>query len=246
MSSNCRIGEDLYSNAFERIQRGILDQIVQPDFTVLDIGANLGFYTCLFAKRVGATGRVIAVEPTPTVFRALKRNVALNGLGDTVNSICVALSDEKGTARMNVFADGKEVYNSLGSTSSPKREIPEGGIEVRTTTLDALLNKVPPNSRCFAKIDVEGYQHQVLMGGIQQLSRLKNIALMVEMNEWASQQCGFSTRNSIELLHSCGFNSFVTNDGKSLLRLCDSRDPRKPLNEDVFFLKNRTSLVRAA
>jgi FkbM family methyltransferase len=246
VASNCRIGEDLYANGFERLQRGILDQIISPGSTVLDIGANLGFYTCLFAKRVGSAGRVIAVEPTPKVFQSLQHNVVLNRMEDRVTSLCAALSDRQGVAKLNLFPEGNEVYNSIGATKSWQHESPESSIEVNTTTLDSLLAESPDDKSCFVKIDVEGFQHQVLQGGINRLREMHNLSLMIEMNDMASRQCGTSTEESLRLLDSCGFNPFITRDGESLTPLSDYKHIPGELNEDVFFFKKSPRLARAA
>ncbi len=87
VASNCRIGEDTRVNGFEHFQRGLLDQVITPGSTVLDIGANLSYYTCPFAKKVRHTGRVIAVEPTPMVSQTLQHNISLNRMEDRVTSL---------------------------------------------------------------------------------------------------------------------------------------------------------------
>ena len=236
----------MYVNGFERLQRGILDQVVFPGSTVLDVGANLGFYTCLFAQRVGNAGRVIAVEPTPRVFQSLQENIALNNLQHRVESLRLALSDKIGVARMNIFSEGNEVYNSMGVTKTWQAEAPKESIKVDTSTMDELLRDVSDKTFCFVKIDVEGFQHQVLQGGVNRLRELENIALMVEMNDMASHQCGTSTGGSVKLLESCGFRPYVTKDGNSLTPLCNSGRASEVLNEDVFFFKATPRIACAA
>ena len=246
IASNCRIGEALYANGFERNQRGILDQAILPGSTILDVGANLGFYTCLFAKKVGQAGKVIAVEPTPMVFQSLQENVSLNNLNDRVTTLPVALSDKGGVAKMHVFSEGNEVYNSLGAMDSWLGEPPEGSIDVETTTMDSLLNKIPDSTPCFIKIDVEGFQHQVLRGGLNRLRQMPNVAMMVEMNDLTSEQCGTSGNETLEMLNSCGFSPYITTDGKSLRPLTDGAHASEALNDDVFFFKNPPEFARAA
>lgn len=246
IASNCRIGEAIYANGFERLQRGILDQVISPGSTVLDVGANLGFYTCLFAKKVGPTGRVIAVEPTPAVFQALQHNISLNDMEDRVTSLRVALSHKQGTAKMHVFSEGNEVYNSLGVTNSWFPEPPVSSIEVDTTTLDSLLGELRPDTSCFIKIDVEGFQHQVLQGGGRYLREMPNLALMVELNDVASQQCGTSSQESLELLNSCGFHPYVTIDGQRLMPLSDYAHLPHAMNDDIFFFKKSICLAKVA
>jgi FkbM family methyltransferase len=243
IESSSRIGEDLYANGFERQSRGLLDQIIAPGSIVVDVGANIGFYTCLFAKKVGSTGKVIAVEPTPSVFQSLCQNIRLNRMNDRVLAIQAALSSEQGVSRLNVFPEGQEVYNSLGATNV---ENARGSIEVDTRTLDSVLDGISDGRQCIVKIDVEGFENTVLRGGINRLRRMTNIALMVEINDHASQQCGSSSQDSLELLRSCGFRPYVTNDGKSLEPLKSSANSGAGLNDNVFFFKDVPSLARAA
>jgi len=246
IASNCRIGEALYANGFERYQRGILDQVVTSGSTVLDIGANLGFYTCLFARKVGQAGQVIAVEPTPKVFQALRHNISINRLGDRVTTLRVALSNQEGSAKMHLYSEGNEVYNSLGVTKSWLPEPPESSIDVDTMTMDYLLHKIPDSTQCFVKIDVEGFQHQVLQGGFNRLRDMPNVAMMVEMNDLASQQCGTSSKDSFELLSECGFLPYRTTDGKSLSPLADNLRMSEALNDDIFFFKRPPQFARSA
>lgn len=246
VSSNCRIVEDLYTNGFERLQRGILEQIILPGSTVLDVGANLGFYTCLFASKVGPTGKVIAVEPTPSVFQTLQNNIALNGLNDRVAPLQIALSDTEGTASMHVFSEGNEVYNSLGAEKSWLDEPPESSIDVSTKTMDLLLAEIPNDEPCFIKIDVEGFQHQVLQGGINRLNQMQHVALMVELNDNTSQQCGSTAGDSLELMSSCGFQPYATTDGKHLEPLSSCPAMPEGFNRDIFFFKELPPAMRAA
>ncbi|MDQ3242738.1 MAG: FkbM family methyltransferase [Gemmatimonadota bacterium] len=64
---------------YEPAETALVQQLVGPGSTVLDIGANIGYYTLQFAELVGASGRVIAFEPDPANFELLARNTQLNG-----------------------------------------------------------------------------------------------------------------------------------------------------------------------
>ena len=242
-SSKCRIAEDVFSNAFERTQRSVLSRIVQPGDTVVDIGANLGFYTCLLARRVGETGRVIAVEPTPSMFELLTNNVAINRLNRNVSCHQVALSDRNGVASLHTFSEGNEVYNSLTASKSWIDQPSEGTIQVGTTTLDALAKDISSDAPCFLKVDVEGFQHQVLQGGSRLLERLSKVSLMVELNDNASSQNEFSAWDTIRLVESWGFIPFVALDGAQLVPLSSLAGPGEPLNRDVFLFKETPALI---
>jgi hypothetical protein len=75
-----RIQRDIYLGVYERHERAFLESYIEPGWTCVDIGANVGFYTLLLGKLVGRSGRVFAVEASPANFGRLNRNVSLNAL----------------------------------------------------------------------------------------------------------------------------------------------------------------------
>ena len=76
-------------------QKFILERELKPGMRVFDLGANIGYYTVMMARRVGPTGRVYAVEPVPRNFELLSRNVGRNGLAERteLEQIAIAGSD---------------------------------------------------------------------------------------------------------------------------------------------------------
>jgi FkbM family methyltransferase len=239
-SSQNRIGQEIFANAFERIERHLLDRILSPGLTILDIGANLGFYSCLFAQRVGAAGRVIAFEPTPSTFNALQTNVRLNGYQDLIECHCCALSNTEGIAPMNTFPDSGGVYNSFGVSRTMDGNQPQDVIDVPTTTLDKYYREEDFRNGVFIKIDVEGFEYQVIQGGTHLLKTEDRVAMMVELYEPASQQCGSSTLDTLALLESFGFEAYRMTEAADLARF-DSNSKRElaagRLPPDVFFFK---------
>lgn len=128
---------------------------VRPGSIALDIGANLGGYTLLLAQWVGPAGRVHAFEPAPASRQGLLRHVALNALESRVDVHPEAVAGADGVARF--AASGIQGDNRLAGRTAP------GGIEVRTTTLDAFCaaHGIAPG---FVKVDVEGAELDLLRG----------------------------------------------------------------------------------
>jgi len=134
---------------------GLFLSLIQPGMTVFDIGANVGMYTVLAAKRVGAGGRVHAFEPTPQVAEKLRENILLNRLSNvTVQQ--VAVSDVPGVCTF--FLEEECNQNSLVATAGTP-------IQVKAITLDAYLNAVGMTQVDMIKIDIEGAEAKALRGG---------------------------------------------------------------------------------
>lgn len=131
--------------------------LVAEGDVVYDIGAHAGYYTLAASRRVGRNGKVIAFEPDPDNQNFLSRHVLINHV-ENVKLIPAAVADSEGSARF---------INSLtwrGERDGKLGHLGEGSIEVRVVSLDQLLGRgeIPPPD--LMKIDVEGSEHEVLLG----------------------------------------------------------------------------------
>ena len=129
----------------------LFHRLLQKGDVVIDIGANIGYYTRIASKSVGSTGRVFAFEPSPNALSVLKLNT--KDLAN-VQVFPVALSDTEGEARFYVRKNGGT--SSLAADSSAQE------VKVKMTTLDNLALQVEKVD--LIKIDVEGFEPDVLRG----------------------------------------------------------------------------------
>jgi len=129
----------------------------------LDVGANVGFFTVKAAKHLEKRGSVIAIEPHPVRFELLRQNVALNGL-DNVTCLPFAVGSENGRGAIY------EPDPSFGPHRLDVSCAPVGtaaiGVEVRT--VDSLLETLGIRELALVKIDVEGFEPEVI-GGMRQV-----------------------------------------------------------------------------
>jgi FkbM family methyltransferase len=136
-------------------------RLVQPGWTVADIGANYGYYTLLLADLVGPGGRVVAVEPNPEAAALLRRSVFLNGFGawTAVHEVAAGAADG-GTATLLVprTMTGGASIAEVASVSLP--DIVEHRVPV--TSLDTLL--AGEGRIDFLKIDVEASEERIIAG----------------------------------------------------------------------------------
>lgn len=145
---------------YERELQTLLVRYVRPGDTVLDIGANVGFFTLLLSKLVGPSGHVIAFEPLPRNVLILKRHLELNAVTN-VTVVTSALSDRNGPG---FFSDGES--HAMGSLS-------DTGIPITMVTLDSFLRDSTIQAPVVLKIDVEGAESQVLAGAIHLLQQTR-------------------------------------------------------------------------
>ncbi len=133
-------------------------RFVQSEDVFLDIGANVGAYT-LLAASLATNGRVIGVEPMPETFARLEENIMRNGLIDRVDLVNKALGKESGFVmfQAQVPSTHSHVVVDAGARDNEVR--------IPCTTLDELAEELRITRCDFVKIDVEGYEEHVILGG---------------------------------------------------------------------------------
>jgi FkbM family methyltransferase len=149
-------------------------RFLQPGMIAFDVGANLGYYTLLFANRVGAAGRVVAIEPNPETFELLNETVALNGYGGMTSLLCAAASARSGESA-ELFVPLGEPKNATIAFSGNNRASELTAL-VPTVSIDELAK--PLERVDFVKIDVEGAEPQVLEGMAVTIERFKPTILL--------------------------------------------------------------------
>lgn len=182
---------------YEPITRLLVQDLVQPADTFVDIGANIGFYSLVVGSSCPGA-RVIAFEPNPTNFRLLTQNVRANALRN-VHCEPSAISDVDATATL--YLAGSQMSASLQRGFDGNVT---GALDVPTTTLDTYLAQHPVNGRLVLKVDVEGHEEALFRGMPQTLGRLKpDIITEVTFNY---------SRDTSQRLASHGYRFFQITD----------------------------------
>lgn len=161
---------ELYQGLYERAERELVGRLVRPGDLCVDVGANFGIYTLLLACLVGPEGHVVACEPSPVVLDRIERLV--RGLPCVeLERVAIGARSER---RRLVVAPGDSMHSSLRESRPP--EGVDLAVDVRA--LDDLL---PADVDVgFVKVDVEGFEAQVVAGMQRLLSSQRVRALLLE------------------------------------------------------------------
>jgi FkbM family methyltransferase len=153
--------------------------IVRPGMVAIDVGANFGYYTLLLADLVGPTGRVISVEPNPSVVHHLRNSIALNGFGQRAQIVAAAAGADC-NGDVHLLTPTGEPKNARVVDNAAGAQAVDGTVHVvRQVSIDSIIN--PEQKVDFLKIDAEGAEAAIISGMIGVLERDKP-ALVLEFN----------------------------------------------------------------
>lgn len=177
---------------------------LDPDRDVLDIGANIGFYSVLFAKNIRADKKVLAIEPTKNALRLLKSNVARNKVDNKVIIVPGIASNSTGSSTIHVV-EGREEYSTIGAMQHPSVAGSEYIDEaVDTFTIDDLVAcyRLSPG---FIKMDVEGAEGLALEGAVKTISHHRPVILS-ELSDKLLLSLQASSAQVVERIKSFGYH----------------------------------------
>ena len=194
-----------------------LPQLVKQGDKVIDIGANLGYYTCPLADLVGEGGRVYAVEPVPVIFSVLKRNV---GKRRNVELLNYALGEEERTIEMANDSVASAGYFGTGRNFVSEGELSKDAVRFtaqmkRGSELFGGMEKID-----FIKCDIEGYE-RVVLPELRPLIEKFHPTVLVETD-------GESRQQMIAMFTELGYSAYMLVGGKEV-----TLDPES--DKDIIF-----------
>jgi FkbM family methyltransferase len=199
-----------------------IERRVSTGMCVLDIGAHVGLHTLRFCQRVGPSGRVIAVEPSPANANALRDHLSWNGC-EHASVIQAAIGDTVGEIR---FAYRPDAFDAGGFANSIAYDVGGSQSVIPVTTIDEICRDLAPN---FIKIDVEGAEMLALQGG-ELTFRQHSPVLLVAIHPEAM---GALNSNPAQLV------TFLEGFGYVARHLDGSAVTRSPGFEELIFTKDK-------
>jgi FkbM family methyltransferase len=193
----------VYANPPDYHEMLIWRKFLGPGDLFIDVGANVGSYS-IWAAELGA--EVIALEPAEDTFALLEENVALNGY--PIKAIRAAAGATPGSAR---FTRGQDCVNRLH---------PNGAVQTEVLTVDSVIGD---RTVAGMKVDVEGFEIDVLRGCERALSEHRVKLLQLEWNATSMQAVGTDRRPVAHLLDQFGYSLYCADRGGGLTPLDDLR-----------------------
>lgn len=203
---------------YERAETEIFLQLLRPGATMLDIGANVGYYTALAMRALGPRGKVVALEPDPESFRYLQQTVLANA-GAHVTCINRAAGRSRGTGTLFTSSDNR------GDNRMYANSLANGSCQVAVSSIDEILAELKIPQANIVKMDVQGFEGQVLAGMRNTLAASPSLAMMMEFWPSGLTAAGDEPAAILRSLEALGFR---------LLEILPAGKIRRILRHDEF------------
>ncbi|MDT7834496.1 FkbM family methyltransferase [Aquabacterium sp. OR-4] len=197
--------EVLNFGRYEPAETRVMDLLCAQARQILDVGANIGWYSVRMASRLPET-RIHAFEPLPTTYRYLQRNVAENGLGARVSTYNYGLSEDSGAFKFYIAP-------SSGTNASLKN-VANAADAREVTGLALTLDQWVANTGVrpdFIKCDVEGAELLVFRGGRATLAASRPVVVAELLRKW-SKPFGYHPNDMLQFFVDLGYVCFGIGD----------------------------------
>ncbi len=223
---------NLYNGLLEFNDMLFVLHCLRPEDHFIDLGANIGVYTVLASAEIGAA--TLSIEPVPGVFASLELNVAINKIGSKVSLLNIAVGEKE---EILSFTSEQDTVNHVATQEELKTD---AVIEVKVMTLDSIIVNIPT----VIKIDVEGYETNVLKGAEKTIGNPALKAVIIELNGSGSRYGFDETAIHNQFLQN-GFQPYQYDPiNRNLILLHAPHEHNTIYIRDVDFVRNRVSTAR--
>jgi FkbM family methyltransferase len=199
----------------ERHELTMIRRLVKPGMTVVDVGANVGFYTLQMSSGAGPAGRVLAFEPDPFCFRLLRSRVQRSRV-QNVEAHQLAIDDHSGDAVLYCSAYNRADNRLTQSHDEPHVETHH----VKTRSLDDFLSSEDLPAVSAIKIDVQGAEEHVLRGAQRTIAAGLEW-IWIEFSPHHLHSAGTDSRTFLALLATLKMDVFEVDKAGRLRPLSD-------------------------
>lgn len=177
-----------------------LRSLLGPGGSFVDVGANEGYFSVIASKLVGASGRVLAVEPQRRLRTILEKNFELNAVAN-VEIAEVAISDRRGSATLHLSPDTNTGSTALEQTTRYATQT----ASIETCTLEEFLATHELERVDLMKMDIEGFEYEAILGSPEVFRKHRVRALALELHGRMLVARGRAPEDIASFLQSCGY-----------------------------------------
>jgi FkbM family methyltransferase len=227
--------ESLNFNSYEPCESSIIRSLAPHIDTMLDIGANIGWYSLLVAS-INKNSSIHAFEPIPSTFKRLSDNCSLNQ-ANSITCHNFGFSSEPGSFPFYFYPEGSG--NASIRNLAGREDAQVINCELRTLS-DFCLDLPSLSSIDFIKCDVEGNELFVLQGSSSVLDKHKPILLVELLRKWCAP-FGYHPNEVLELMFSLGYSAYGVNSSGALSAV--ETISEDTIETNFFFVHPRSNLV---
>jgi len=209
--------EVYFTGQYEPQETALIEALVKPGQTFVDVGAHWGYFSLIASQRVGAAGRVISIEADPRLYRTLSRNVRANALAQ-IEPVHVAAAAEAGVLRMSGYSEQEENWGVSRLLGSAHRGDSPNVFDVPTASIDALLDRRGIATVDVLKMDIEGAEALALRGMEAGLRAGRYRMMVIELHPAALPDFGTSVALLVDFISSFGYRAWRIDHSKAAMR----------------------------
>ena len=199
---------------YDKFGEDFLKTQINEGDVIVDLGANIGYWTLFFAQLVGKSGKVYAFEPEPSLFKILQKNVEVNDF-ENITLIQKAVSNisQKDKLFLSSNPNDHRIFDSTGTRKS---------IEIDTISLDDYFSKNDFQID-FIKSNVQGADFSAIEGSKNILKKSKNIKIMAEFSPFMLVEFNKNPEDFLDLLLNDDFFLYDLNRRESKIIPVDKK-----------------------
>ena len=210
------VSGNLALGCYETFNLEFFQALVRPGMRVLDIGANIGVYSAIAASRAGASGRVIAVEPSDANCAFIRRTKELNNFAQ-LTVLTRAAAERSGPGKLFLNEENKADHRTFDADGS------RSAVAVEFVTVDDLVSELGLERVDVMKIDVQGSEAAVLAGMQGLMAQAEPLRILMEFWPWGISRAGASPAQVLDSLREAGFVAYeIDGDKRTLRRIADA------------------------
>lgn len=207
-NSNDPVLLETFSNdEYEPATSNVVKKLVKPGMNVINIGANIGYFTLLLARQVGPKGKIFSFEPTATTAKFLQKNIDANGYKNVEVHIKAVLN-KNGIS--DFWVGGSSVHNWVSELKTQSYPL-YNRVQVETITIDDFL-KNKDLQIDFIMMDAEGSEKYILEGMKKTLQNNPNLEIIAEYNPYTFKLAETTAESFLDLVEKLGFFTYVIDD----------------------------------